>query len=308
MTESRVANLVIVGVPKAGTGSLFAYLAQHPDVCGSDVKEVGYFNHYNPWRHTGPVPPIEEYARHWAHAAGERYALEATPTYSYGGAPVASALRTVLGRPKIVLILRDPTDRLWSAYTFQRSVGNNAGIDSFGEYLDTVEQRYRDGVPMVPKDGMHGLRIGFYADYLGAWLDEFGEDMRVVFTEDMRRDPSGVVTGLFEWLGLDPAAAAELDLGARNVTRHPRSPRVAHAARRLKRRTQALNLLPSKAYPRLREAYFRLNSGRLSERLDPELRRRVDDIYRDSNRATAEILAAHGYDELPGWLRVGSAV
>ena len=60
MTESRVANLVIVGVPKAGTGSLFAYLAQHPDVCGSDEKEIGYFNHYSPWRRMGPPPPIEE--------------------------------------------------------------------------------------------------------------------------------------------------------------------------------------------------------------------------------------------------------
>ena len=308
MTEGRVANLVIVGVPKAGTGSLFAYLAQHPDVCGSDEKETGYFNQYNPWRHTGPPAPIEEYARHWAHAAGERYAVEATPTYSYGGKPVVEALRSVLGRPKIILILRDPADRLWSAYTFQRSVGNNAGIDSFGEYLDTVEKRLRDGVPMVPKDGMHGLRIGFYADYVGEWLDEFGDDMRVVFTEDMRSDPRAVVEDLCVWLGIDTAPVAGLDLGARNVTRHPRSPRIAHAARRFKRRTQSLNLLPSSAYPRLREAYFRLNSGRLSERFDPDQRRRVEGLYRESNRATAELLAAHGYQELPAWLRVGSAV
>ena len=41
MGESRVANLVIVGVPKAATSSLFAYLAQHPDICGSDEKELG---------------------------------------------------------------------------------------------------------------------------------------------------------------------------------------------------------------------------------------------------------------------------
>ena len=85
MENRRIADLVIAGVPKAATGSLFAYLAQHHDVCASDLKETGYFNHYNPQRHSGPVPPIEEYARHFAHSAGERYALEATPTYSYGG-------------------------------------------------------------------------------------------------------------------------------------------------------------------------------------------------------------------------------
>jgi hypothetical protein len=58
----------------------------------------------------------------------------------------------------------------------------------------------------------------------------------------------------------------------------------------------------------MRRAYFRMNSGELSERFEPEQRRRVDEIYRGSNRETARILAAHGYDELPTWLRVGSAV
>ena len=116
MRKGRIADLVIAGVPKAGTGSLFAYLAQHPDICASDEKETGYFNHYNPQRHTGPVPPLEEYARHFAHWKGERYALEATPTYSYGGRPVISAIRSVLGQPKIIISLRDPAERLWSAY------------------------------------------------------------------------------------------------------------------------------------------------------------------------------------------------
>src|SRR3954469_12595984 len=229
MSTGRIANLVIAGVPKAGTGSLFAYLTQHPDICGSDVKETGYFNHYNPQRHTGAVPPIEDYAQHFSHWSGERYALEATPTYSYGGAPVIPAMRTVLGRPRIIISLRDPADRLWSAYTFQRSVGNNVRIGSFEQYVATVEQRYRDGIQPVPRDGLHGLRIGFYADYLGDWLQEFGEDLRIVFLEDLRRDPRAVVGGLCGWLGIDTDAVASLNVAPRKVTRHPRSTRLAQA-------------------------------------------------------------------------------
>jgi Sulfotransferase domain len=308
MSDGRVANLLIVGVPKAGTGSLFAYLAQHPDICGSDEKETGYFNHYNPWRHTGPPPPIEEYSRHFAHSTGERYAIEATPTYSYGGRPVISAIRAVLGRPKIILILRDPVDRLWSGYTFQRSVGNNTGLTSFENYLDTLEQDRRDGVALVPNNGRHGLQIGFYSDYVGQWLDEFGEDMRVVFLEDMRRDPRGVVQSLCAWLDIDTDVVADVDVDARNVTRHPRSTRLAGAARTLKRRAERHGLLPHAAYRRMRDVYFRVNSGEISEDFDPALRRRVEDVYRESNRETAEILATHGYTELPSWLRVGSAV
>jgi hypothetical protein len=234
--------------------------------------------------------------------------MEATPTYSYGGGPVISAIRTVLGRPKIILILRDPADRLWSAYTFQRSVGNNSGLDSFEHYLDTLEQDRRDGVALVPNNGRHGLRIGFYADYVEQWLDEYGKDMRVVFLEDMRRDPRGVIESLCEWLDIDTGVVPTLDVDARNVTRHPRSTTLAHAARTLKRRAERRGLLPAAAYRRMRSVYFRVNSGEMSEGFDPAMRRRVEDIYRESNQATAEILAAHGYAELPDWLRVGSAV
>jgi hypothetical protein len=306
MSEGRIANLVIAGVPKAGTGSLFAYLAQHPDVCGSDLKETGYFNFYSPWRKQGPPPPLEEYAKHFAHYAGERYVLEATPTYCYGGREVVQALRTVLGRPKVIITLRNPTDRLWSAYTFQHSVGNNAHIGSFEQYLDVVVQRRRDGVPLVPNDGMHGLHIGFYADYLGDWFDEFGDDLRVVFLEDTRRDPRAVTSALCQWLDIDPGIVADLDLDPRKVTTPPRSKRLATVARSLKRTGERLNVLPAGAQLRLRPLYARLNAGELNERFDPALRARVDEIYRESNKLTADLLIGRGYQHLPEWLRSGS--
>jgi hypothetical protein len=306
MSNGRIADLVIAGVPKAATGSLFAYLAQHPDICASDLKETGYFNHYNPQRHTGPVPPIEDYARHFAHWSGERYALEATPTYSYGGRPVIEAIRAVLGKPKIIISLRDPADRLWSAYTFQRSVGNNLRIGSFDDYVDTLEQRYRDGVRPVPRDGLHGLRIGFYADYLGDWFDEYGSDLRVVFVEDLRRDPRAEVAMLCGWLGIDTGVVDSLDVGPRKVTEHPRSMVLAAAARSVKRRSE--RLLPPAAQRQLHRAYTRLNrGGELTERFEPAQRLRVEALYRESNRRTAQLLTARGYRNLPDWLQVSSA-
>ena len=196
MSSGRIADLVIVGVPKAATGSLFAYLAQHPDVCGSDIKELGYFNHFNPARtqHIGPPPPIEEYARHWAHWSGERYALEATPTYSYGGRPVIDAMRSLLGRPKIILILRDPAERLWSAYTFQHSVGNNARIGSFAEYLDVPAEV---SVARKPDDllGEHAVRRQL--EEYERWLDRLPPAVRLDATRpsgELVREALGVIT------------------------------------------------------------------------------------------------------------------
>jgi hypothetical protein len=103
-------NLVIVGVGKARTTSLFEYLGQHPDICPSAVKET---DHFSPLRFAGGVlPPIESYLRHFRHCAGSRWVLEATPAYCYGGQPVIDAMREVLGRPRVVIILREPAERL----------------------------------------------------------------------------------------------------------------------------------------------------------------------------------------------------
>src|SRR5690349_19572695 len=248
----RLPNLVVIGVPKSGTGSLFGWLSQHPDICPGDEKEIGYFNHFNPRRHTGPVPPLEEYARHFAHWTDERYAFEATPTYSYGGRPVIDAIRETLPGVRIVLTLRNPTDRLWSAYTFQRELGNLQM--PFEEYLATCESRRRDGSDLVPRDHFHGLYIGYYADYVPLWLDAFGDDLRVLFADDLRSDAPAVMAGLFGWLGIDDTVVSGLDLAPRNRTNHPRSVRAARVAYAVKRSAERMGVLS----PRLRATATRL--------------------------------------------------
>lgn len=304
--RGRLPNLLVVGVPKAGTGSLFAYLSQHPEICPADEKEIGYFNHFNPRRHAGPVPPLETYREHFAHAGDERYAFEATPTYSYGGRPVIEAIRETLDRPRIVLILRNPVDRLWSAYTFQRELGNLTEFGSFDAYLDACLRRRRDGSDLVPRDHLHGLYIGYYTDFVPLWLEAFGEDVRVIFTERLTRDPVGVVAGIFGWLGIDETVAASMDLAPRNRTNHPRSLRAARWAYSLKRSAEGRGRLPAFVREPVRKAYQRANSGAPPAAMEPQVRRRVEGLYRESNEQTAAALLAHGYD-LPSWLRAPAA-
>lgn len=112
-------NLLVAGVPKAGTGSLFSYLGQHPDICSSTVKEIGYFTPLR--REGGALPSVESYKVHFSHWAGQRYAMEATPNYCYGGERLRAGIKDTHGRPRIVISLRDPIDRLWSAYAMQRT-------------------------------------------------------------------------------------------------------------------------------------------------------------------------------------------
>ena len=88
-TEGRLPNLIIVGLGKAGTTSLFWYLSQHSDVCASTVKEPGYFL---PAAEGLELPPIGQYASYFKECGRERYRMEASPQYFHGARPVMEEL------------------------------------------------------------------------------------------------------------------------------------------------------------------------------------------------------------------------
>ena len=264
MSSGRVANLVIAGVPKAGTGSLFAYLAQHPDICGSDEKETGYFNHYNPRRHTGPPPPIEDYARHFAHCSGERYALEATPTYSYGGQPVIEAIRAVLGEPKIIIIAARP-GRSGSGRRTRSSARWARSPASTPSSSTSRSSRAGGGTSTTscPATACPGSYIGFYADYLGDWFDEFGDDLRSRLRRGPPpRPPRGGRQGSAPGSASTPTSSPPSTSAPAMSPGIPRSTRLARPPTSVRRRADRLAVrVPPRRARALRRAYLRVNAG-----------------------------------------------
>jgi Sulfotransferase domain len=290
-------NLLVAGVPKGGTGSLFGYFGQHPDVCASAVKEVGYFTPLR--RPNGRLGSVESYKRNFSHWCGERYAMEATPNYCYGGARVRAGIRQALGEPRIVISLRDPVERLWSAYTMQRTKGNLLGLGSFEGYVSACEEVRRHGEAARE---LAGLSVGMYGDYIPGWLEEFGEDVRVVFLDDLDTDPRGVVGDLCRWLSIDDRVADTFDYDVRNATAHARSPALGRAVFAAKARADGALARAPGLRRQLRKTYVRLATAPLSETMASAARERVGALYRDSNASTAAALREHGYRDLPSWL------
>ena len=190
-------------------------------------------------------------------------------------------------------------DRLWSAYTFQRKLGNITGLRTFEEYLRTARRRKRDGSDLVPRDHFHGLYIGYYADYVGLWLDAFGDDLKIVFVEDCSATPTASSGACSD--GWRSTPKRRLRIWRRATRRSTREARARPGGVALKRSDRTNGNDP---VPPARTAPYRLRTGqrRPAPRLDPATRRHVEDLYRESNTETARILVAHGYRNLPDWL------
>lgn len=302
----HLANLIIAGVSKAGTTSLFWWLAQHPAICRSDVKEVWYFS---PIRHGDPLPPLAEYAAHFRHWAGEPYRLEASPGYGYGGRSTAEVVDHVLDDPKVIICLRDPVDRFLSFHSFMRSrLAIPEDMDVRG-YLHRCEEMARAG-----EDRQRGnfpyfaLTTGAYADFLTGWFDVFGPRLRIVFFDDLSTDPVGALRGLTDWLGIDGSVVETFDLTPENRTVPIRSAtmqRLALAANRRFRRFFSDHRLLKR---RLRGIYQTINADRADggrRRASDEERAMLRERYAGANERLAQLLRANGYTDLPSWVPAG---
>jgi hypothetical protein len=232
--------------------------------------------------------------------------MEATPGYFYGGKPLVSAIKEHLPEARVVVILRDPAARLWSSFNY---VKMRLGIEkdrTFVDYVEASRDLRRRGMDQRPEFRPYsGLSSGFYVEFISPWFDAFGPAFRVVFFEDLTRDPRSVIEQLCDWLEIDREPAAGLDYAVQNRTVPYKSRSLQKIALAVNDRGERLFRRHPAVKNRIRQVYHGLNRDDESARFDPTARRQADAIYASSNEALAAELAARGYDRLPAWLQVG---
>jgi Sulfotransferase domain len=303
VTEPRLPNLVIAGVGKAGTTSLFWYLSQHPDICASSVKEPRYFRLPDD---ATELPPLEGYAQHFAHCGSQRYVMEASPQYFKGGPRTIALMKQVLGEPRVILMFREPADRMWSEYRFKKARMSFPASLTFEDYVAACE-RVRDAHEPRNRENelYYTLAGGPYIDNVVPWLDAFGPDLMVGFFERMASDPPSFVAEVCGWLDIDAGAVRSFNYSVENKSVQYRNPTLQRLAMSLNAERLLRNRRRLKGP--LRRLYYSVNRARGSERMAPETRRRLNELFAPSNARLAEELKARGYAGLPDWLTgVGS--
>lgn len=299
MPDPSLPNLIIAGVNKAGTTSLYAYLGQHPQVGASAVKETC---HFLPLRYGEPMSAIEDYHAQFARVADKPVRFESTPGYFYGGRPLIDGLQNALGGDlKIVLIFREPVGRLVSFFNFKKStleLPSKMTLAGYVERCRVMDEVLRERANN-PWFGMEG---GKYADYLPPWIEAFDDRLKIVFAEDLRRDPRGVLRGLFEFVGVDPDQADRIDLSIENKSTDYRFAGAQRLAIALNRVGERFWRSHPKVKQSLRRMYYALN-GRVFEAGNYQaMLKEMRCFYEPYNNRLAEQLRAAGYNKLPGWL------
>jgi hypothetical protein len=205
-------NFVIAGAARCGTTSLYYYLRQHPDIGFPKQKEPKYFSSLGMiFPHTGPgdqnvdrlvVRDFDSYQKLFAGLDSFKRIGEASSDYLYHHRTSAAEIRRVLGDIPIILCLRNPVDRAFSAYG--NLVRDQRETLDFESALGAEERRLADNW-----DWMWAYRDGgMYAEQVESFVRTFSR-VKVILFEDLKQDPQAVVNELFVFLGVNADHAVD---------------------------------------------------------------------------------------------------
>jgi len=193
----RWPNFFIVGAPKAGTTSLYEYLKDVPGIYFPSIKEPSYFSYlfksHKPLRKS-VIRNKDEYLKLYQDAKEEKILGDASPAYlSVPG--VAQEIYNKIPDAKILISLRDPVERFFSAYLMHYRLGNFQL--SFHAQLENV---------MNDKDGL-GFQLryrGLYFEGVKRYLDIFSpKHVKIIIFEEWVKNPKNVITEILKFLEVE---------------------------------------------------------------------------------------------------------
>jgi sulfotransferase family protein len=236
MNQAPAKHLIVAGVTRAGTTSLFNYLADHPAIQRSTIKETRFFMDHNGLKRLHRFEEgVKAYGNYFPDCPADAVRLEATPDYLYRPA-VASRIADSLPDVRVVVILREPIGRLisWRRYAIQ-----NGLLDPGTTLTDYIQKQFEAEASgasgasgeTLPQH-MRSLQEGRYSQCLGAWVDAFGPSRLLVCNyRDLLDDPADVTRRICDSVGVDPGFYDSYTFDVHNASRRVRWPRV-HAAYR----------------------------------------------------------------------------
>jgi len=212
--KNVVPNLLVIGAQKCGTTSLCAYMDEHPDIyISSPEKEPGYFI-FEEW--------AKSYWNSWGIQlkskselmlklmiddtyVGQEYFGDGSTHYTIANRVedfnLVSKLKQKVGKPKIIYSIRNPFDRISSAYFHMKKFWNYKS--SFDRFL---------------VDDPGAIETTLYFKQIKSLIDEFEDDVFLILFEDFINSPQCTLDDIYSFLDLEPYNAYQ-DFKVHNKTR-----------------------------------------------------------------------------------------
>jgi hypothetical protein len=199
-------DFLIVGAAKSGTTSLYNYLKQNKQIFLPENKEPKYFVSKilkYPLGGKGDnlteelmIKDFENYLSLFKQKKDNQICGEASVDYLYYADHVAPLIRQKLGDVKIIIMLRNPVDRAFSAYKhLVRDVREN---ESFEKALELEQKRKFNNYEFI----WHYKQAGLYYKSVKKYYQTF-TNVKVIIFEEFVINPKTTLNEVYKFLGVN---------------------------------------------------------------------------------------------------------
>lgn len=290
--------IIIAGVHKAATTSLYEYFIRHKDVCAGKKKEIHYFTAL---RYGDKLDNFEKYKHQFDECLGKNFLIDASPSYLYGKKLIANKIKDDLHDVKIIFILREPVERFISFYTYLKA---GFELDKNETLLNFIKKSYKLKNLEEKNDYYYqAFRDGCYASYLDDWFDVYGDSVKVIFFDDLKKDPQSIMKDLSDWIGLESSIYDDASIFTiTNKTQASKYKSLFKIAAMINMNFESFWRKNKKFKRFMKSLYFKINGSDKKETIEKMDRKLLNEYYDEHNRALYKLLKKHKYKNLPSWL------
>jgi hypothetical protein len=183
--NDKKPNFLIVGVQKAGTTYLCGRLAKNNDVFFSDPKELLFFQ-----KKDISQQEYEEYLeKYFSNAQNEKFRGEGSTVYLQWPYALENIQKYLGNDLKIIVCLRQPTDRALSFYLHNYKKGRFDGSESILDVGGDIK--------------LSPVLSSMYAPHIERWLKIYGDNISFQLFDDLLESPSDFVRQASKFLGIE---------------------------------------------------------------------------------------------------------
>jgi len=206
--RKNLPDFLVLGAARAGTTAIYGALSTHPGIRLTRAKETNFFAYRDQSLQVfGPgndfinnsITLLDDYLMQFPEEKGDKLFGEVCPLYLYEPRAPTN-IRELIPKARLVAMLRNPIDQAWSHFLYARHQAIERESD-FVRALMLEDERMAAG--WQPLFGYS--RFPRYGEQLARYLEIFSRDQLLVLDySDFRRDSTGELRKLVEFIGADP--------------------------------------------------------------------------------------------------------
>ncbi|WP_426431864.1 sulfotransferase family protein [Winogradskyella sp. HB-48] len=218
-------DFLIVGAAKSGTTSLCHSLGQHRDIFISNPKEPKFFTYeFLKEYYLGPgddftkkkaVKSYEEYLRLFAKAKPNQIIGEGSVDNLFYYKWAIPIIKNLLGDPKIIIMLRSPSLRAFSAYS--HLIRDGRETLSFKEGLNNETDRMNEGYEFI----WAYKEASKYYDSVKAYKENFSNVKVIIFEKFIQNKKEGI-KDVLNFLNQDTSILKNIKFEKQNISGKPK--------------------------------------------------------------------------------------